>query len=107
NEREANALEREAVVGLGIERGADRLGHAEHDQRDEEILREAEAGDGARARPVGAPDPLAVPLDTEPLVALGGGAGGERGRGGALPAPLRVTTLADCAVLPAATGGCP
>jgi len=29
------------------------------------------------------------------------------GGGGALPAPLRVTTLADCAVLPAATGGCP
>ena len=28
------------------------------------------------------------------------------GGGGALPAPLRVTTLADCAVLPAATGGC-
>src|SRR5439155_25615926 len=29
------------------------------------------------------------------------------GGGGVLPAPLRVTTLADCAVLPAATGGCP
>ena len=29
------------------------------------------------------------------------------GGGGALPAPLTVTSLADCAQLPAAVGGCP
>jgi len=29
------------------------------------------------------------------------------GGGGALPAPLQVTSLVDCAQLPAATGGCP
>ena len=29
------------------------------------------------------------------------------GGGGALPAPLQITSLADCSQLPAATGGCP
>src|SRR5205823_2785839 len=32
---------------------------------------------------------------------------GSVGGGGALPAPLTVTSLADCAQLPAAVGGCP
>jgi hypothetical protein len=45
---------------------------------------------------------LVVSYSTQAL-----GLANQVGGGGALPAPVQVTALADCAVLPAATGGCP